>query len=136
MRQSESATAVWYLDTSAALKLLIQEAGSDALTSAINLQRPTLISSLLLETELRRAGHRGVGVTQQAATALLARVTLVEAPASLFREAGLLPGSTLGSLDALHLATAIRLDVDALVTYDHRLADAAQATGLGVLSPA
>ncbi len=61
---------------------------------------------------------------------------LYELPAPLFRQAGLLPGPTLRSLDALHLAAAIALDVDALVTYDSRLAEAAQSVGIEVIQPA
>ena len=38
-------------------------------------------------------------------------------------------------LDALHLAASIRLDVDALVTYDIRLAGAAEEIGLPVIRP-
>lgn len=41
------------------------------------------------------------------------------------------------SLDAIHLATAVRLgsDLEALVTYDARMIDGAQALGLKVASP-
>ncbi|MFT7607756.1 MAG: putative nucleic acid-binding protein [Candidatus Aldehydirespiratoraceae bacterium] len=45
--------------------------------------------------------------------------------------------SVLRSLDALHLATALDLgdDPEGLVTYDDRLADAAEANGVAVVSP-
>ena len=41
------------------------------------------------------------------------------------------------SLDAIHLATARRLEVglEAMVTYDRRMAEAAQLAGLHVVSP-
>jgi predicted nucleic acid-binding protein len=39
-------------------------------------------------------------------------------------------------LDALHLAAAIQLDVDHVVTYDLRMAEAARLLGLHVLAPA
>ena len=42
----------------------------------------------------------------------------------------------LRSLDALHLAAAIRLGVDAVVTYDTRMTQAARDLGLVVLAPA
>lgn len=51
---------------------------------------------------------------------LLARVALVEPQRSLFHEAGLLPGASLRSLDALHLATALRIDAAVVVAYDVR----------------
>jgi predicted nucleic acid-binding protein len=41
----------------------------------------------------------------------------------------------LRSLGALHLSTAVLLDVDVLVTYDHRLSDAATANGIRVAAP-
>ena len=43
----------------------------------------------------------------------------------------------LRSLDALHLASALELadDVDSMLTYDHRLGDAAEALGLTVIAP-
>ena len=54
---------------------------------------------------------------------------------SLFYEAGLLPGRHLRSLDALQLATAVRVDASAVVAYDHRLLEAARSLGLGTMSP-
>jgi predicted nucleic acid-binding protein len=62
-------------------------------------------------------------------------VSLYEVPGSLFREAGVLPGRTLRSLDAVHLATAIRIGVDLVVTYDVRMAESARALGLPVSAP-
>jgi predicted nucleic acid-binding protein len=72
---------------------------------------------------------------QSAVIDLLARVDLVDPPRSLFHEAGLFPGPHLRSLDALHLATALRVDAETLVAYDARLLEAARSLGLGVLSP-
>ena len=93
-----------------------------------------LLSSALLETELRRLAIR-LELDQSTVTDLLARVDLVDPPRSLFHEAGLLPGAHLRSLDALHLATALRADCDTFVAYDARLLDAARSIGLEVNSP-
>ena len=41
----------------------------------------------------------------------------------------------LRSLDAIHLATALIIGVDVMVTYDDRLAEASRAAGLDVLAP-
>jgi predicted nucleic acid-binding protein len=76
-----------------------------------------------------------VELAQTAMTHLLERFDLVEIDRSLHREAGLLPGRHLRSLDALHLAAALRVGADAMVTYDRRQADAADAAGLLVLAP-
>jgi uncharacterized protein len=132
-----------YLDTSAAAKLLVEEVESEALAAYLDgtVDGQELISSALLETELRRLAVR-LELDQSTVTALLARVDLVDPPRSLFHEAGLLPeaglppGPQLRSLDALHLATALRVDSDTFVAYDARLLDAARSVGLQVHSPA
>lgn len=126
----------WYIDTSAALKLLVDESESTALARALDDEQPDLVACHLLETELRRAVHRDPALTQEAVTELLDGVSLHAVPSSLFREAGLLPGTALRSLDALHLAAAIRIGVDAVVAYDRRLVSAARELGLPALSPA
>lgn len=41
----------------------------------------------------------------------------------------------MGSNDAIHLAVAIRLGVDEVVTYDDELAKAARDAGLSVFAP-
>lgn len=125
----------WYLDTSAALKLIVEEAESEALASAIDSHAPALVACHLLETEVRRAAVRLPGVDQEVASGLLAGVDLYELPTSLFQEAGLLPGAGLRSLDALHLAAAIRIGVDRVVTYDARMASSARELGLTVFAP-
>jgi uncharacterized protein len=125
-----------YLDTSAAAKLLVDEAESAALAVWLDEVRAEqdLVSSALLETELRRLAVR-LGLDQSAVSDLLARIDLVDPPRSLFHEAGLFPGARLRSLDALHLATALRVDADTIVAYDARLLDAARSLGVGVHSP-
>ena len=126
----------WYLDTSAAIKLIVDEAESDALAAAIDAELPDLVACTLLETELRRAVHRDGALTQEAVTGLLDGVGLYELPVSVFQEAGLLPGPRLRSLDALHLSAAIRIGVDRLVAYDARMAEAAREVGVTVFAPA
>jgi uncharacterized protein len=57
--------------------------------------------------------------------------------ADLTRGDMIAPGTyaPLRSNDAIHLAIAIRLGVDEMVTYDVELADAATATGIAVFAP-
>ena len=125
-----------YLDTSAAAKRLVGEVESDALAEYLDHLdadgQPA--SSMLLETELRRFAMR-LDLPQTAVSDLLDRIDLVEPDRSLFAEAGLLPGPTLRSLDALHLATALRIDASVVVAYDHRLQQAARAVGLATIAP-
>lgn len=99
-------------------------------------ERPALTSSLLLETGLRRAVQRIPALSQGLVTELLAKVSLFEVEPAQFTHAGLLPGANLSSLDALHLATAIDLQMDALLTYDVRMTAAAEEVGMPVLAPA
>ena len=126
-----------YLDTSAAAKVLVDEIESDALTAYLDRAEPgrEIVSSALLETELRRLAVR-VDLAQSSVSELLARIDLVDPTRSIFHEAGVLPGPNLRSLDALHLATALRTEADVLVAYDTRLLEAAQALGLTTASPA
>ncbi len=89
--------AVWYLDTSAAFKLLLRERESADLIAAISADRPTLVSSYLLETELRRAANRVGTLSQRQVTNLLDRVGLYELTPAMHTQAGLLPGVTSGA---------------------------------------
>lgn len=124
-----------YIDTSAAMKLVVIEDESVALRSHLDELDAVVFSSILLETELRR-GATANGASQGAATTVLSSVELVGAPRALFAEAGLLAIPGLRSLDALHLATAIRDEADLLLAYDRRLLEAAELVGLTTTSPA
>ena len=126
----------WYLDASAALKLVVEEAESATLAETIDEQGHDLVACLLLETELRRAVQRIDGLTQETVSHLLDGVALYEVPPSLYREAGLIGDGSLRSLDALHLAAAVRIGVDGVATYDTRMAAAARSLGLRVVAPA
>lgn len=127
--------STWYLDTSAALKLILEEPESAVLIEAINSSRPTLAANYLLETELRRAAQRSRAIDQARVTALLDRVDLYEIRSATFHQAGVLPGVLLRSLDALHLASAIDIGADVVVTYDKRMAQVAMDLGLPVIAP-
>jgi predicted nucleic acid-binding protein len=125
----------WYLDSSAALKLVLEKPESDALAHVLDDAAPELVGTWLLETEMRRAAQRLEPLTQTMVSEVLEAVAIYELPASLFREAGLLPGPGLRSLDALHLAAAVRIGVEHVVTYDERMTESAGRLGLGVLAP-
>ena len=79
----------------------------------------TVVSCCLLETELRRLATR-IDLAQENVTELLNRIELAEVDAVVHRQAGLLPGRALRSLDAIHIVAAQRLDAAVLITYDHR----------------
>ncbi|AFV88910.1 hypothetical protein PACID_10860 [Acidipropionibacterium acidipropionici ATCC 4875] len=87
---------------------------SEALLTWLDLDSATLVSSDLLEAELRRLAIRE-GLDQADVTALLDGVSLAALDRAVFRNAGLLPMPYLQTLDALHLEAAIRLDADGQV---------------------
>ena len=127
----------WYLGTSAAAKLLVDEPESDALVAFLEraLDGGDVVgSSRLLETELRRLAIR-LSIPQEHVTLVLERLDLLIPDDEVFRTAGLLPGSSLRSLDALHVAAALRWGADTVVTYDERQALASRAVGLDVAAP-
>ncbi len=125
----------WYIDSSAALKLVLDEPESEALAQELTNTRPDLVSSSLLLTETRRAAHRHDGLTYKDVTELLETVTLHSLTDRHFEVAGDLEGRHLRSLDAIHIAAAQQIGVDGVVTYDARMATAAREVGLWVITP-
>lgn len=128
---------VYYLDTSAAVKLVVAEAGSVALRSWLNGRETEIVSSDLLRTELLRATRRGAPERMQRARAVLDAVILLSLPSATFERAADLDPESLRSLDALHLAAALELgdELNGIITYDNRLAEAARARGIEVIAP-
>ena len=126
-----------YLDTSALVKLVVAEPESTALLTWASEAERTPVSSDLARTELLRATRAAAPAATTQARDVLATVTLVSPSRATFDAAGLLEPPTLRSLDALHLATAMELgdDLEAVVTYDRRMADACTSLGLTVLAP-
>jgi predicted nucleic acid-binding protein len=127
-----------YLDTSAALKLVVTEPETGRLeawmTERAGIPR---VSSRLLRVEMLRAVTRAAPHRMSRANVVLSAIALLSmddvAPA-----AEVIGDKMLRSLDAIHLATAheIRTDLSAFVCYDKRLRDSAHALGLPVEAPA
>lgn len=125
-----------YVDTSAVVKLIADEAESEALRDYLNGFDPgRIFSSELLVTEVRRAAMRNE-IEQSLATEVLESISLFEMSSPLLQHAGLLPDPTLRGLDAIHLATALRHGAEVLVCYDSRLRTAAERQGLVTTAPA
>jgi uncharacterized protein len=129
---------VIYLDTSAFVKLVRGEPETPTLQAFLR-DRPAgpLVSSALLVVETRRAVLREAPGELARADLLLTRIDQVDVTRSILEAAGRLPDPALRSLDAIHLATALQLegDLEALVTYDGRLAAAAGRQKLPVVTP-
>jgi predicted nucleic acid-binding protein len=128
----------WYVDTSAAAKLVIEEEHSAALRAWALERSDDLVGSDLVRTELLRATRRYDPDLVGHAQGVLDALALVALPPDLFRAAALIEPPGLGTLDALHLACALDMgdDLDGLVTYDARMAVAARRLALEVVSPA
>ena len=123
-----------YIDTSAFLKLLVDEEFSGAMRPAIANQAPW--SSSLLGVEAHRAARR-LGIESETVDAFLASVTLVTLSETTLQSARSVGSDELRTLDALHLAAALELGVDleAVITYDIRLARACDAAEVRVIAP-
>jgi uncharacterized protein len=129
---------VIYLDTSAFVKLIRGERETSALQAFLR-ERPeaALVSSALLVVETRRAVLREDPGQLPRADLLLTRIDQVDITRAVLEAASCLPDPALRSLDAIHLATALQLhrDLEAVVTYDSRLAAAARRQELPVVTP-
>jgi predicted nucleic acid-binding protein len=125
-----------YLDSSALVKLAIEEPESGALRAHLR-RRKVLVSSALARTEVLRAllleGDEGVARGR----AVLGRVELIRVNDRLLIAAGSLQPADVRSLDAIHLATARELgsDLNQVVSYDERMVEAAKGLGLKTASP-
>lgn len=123
-----------YLDTSAFLKILVEEEHSLALRAA--LAGSAAWSSSLLAVEAHRAAIR-LGIDHEEVDLRLAGVTLIAPSESSYFSARTVGTPTLRALDALHLASALELgpDLDAVVTYDRRLAEACDQFDVETVAP-
>ena len=126
-----------YADSSALVKLVIDEPESAALDRHLS-QGDLIATSLVAVVEVTRA----TGIANPApavrrdALRLLESCMLIEVTDPLLRSAAELASASLRTLDSIHLASALRVAVDELVTYDRRMREAGIAQGLAVASPA
>lgn len=127
-----------YVDSSSLAKALVDEPETDA-TIAMLAAATTVVTSELAHVELRRLHHRlGLADGDARVDGLLARCDVVRLDADVLVAAGRLPDPDLGSLDAVHLASALLLGdgLSRFVTHDLVLGRAAVAHDLEVATPA
>lgn len=127
-----------YLDSSAVLKLLFEEAESAALESWISGRAGTpIVSSELAKAEVIRAARRLDPNVVPAARVLVSQLDLIPLRSGLIDQAADAGEPLLRTLDAIHLASAISIrgDLTAFVAYDNRLVDAAEAAGIAATRP-
>lgn len=120
------------------MKLVVYEQESTALRQHLSMQVDSFVcSSALATVEVIRAVRPQGADAVDAAHVLLEATQIVELGFDILTSAAGLAPNTLRTLDAIHIATALALgtELDAVITYDKRMADAAKAAGLMVLSP-
>jgi predicted nucleic acid-binding protein len=131
-----SAERVTYVDSSALVKLAVREPESQALRRHL-VRRTSLACSALARVEVARAlvslGQHAIRRGDE----VLSRIDLVRINDRVLRAAAALMPAELRSLDAIHLATAqlFGSELHRIVTYDNRMATAAEALGWRVEQP-
>jgi uncharacterized protein len=125
---------VIYVDTSALAKLVIPEAESAAMHEFAAVP---LVTSAIAGTELRRTVRRRAPHLLVNAEHVLSRVAQITVDAEMLRAASGLDPLSLRTLDAIHLASALRVreEITTFVAYDKRLLDAAHLAGIPTASP-
>ncbi|MGH3799707.1 MAG: type II toxin-antitoxin system VapC family toxin [Pseudonocardiaceae bacterium] len=131
-----------YLDSRAVLKRVLVEPESADLVAGLDkhhTEGDVLVSSSLAWIEVARAlrSLRGATLAEvaddvDAALSGVAEHPLVAEVVALARRVN---PAVLRSLDAIHLASALLLDADVVLTYDQRLTAACSDSGLAVAAP-
>jgi predicted nucleic acid-binding protein len=131
-----SASRATYLDSSALVKLAVREPQSAALRRYLRRRRP-LIASALARTEVARALLSLGPEAVRRGHDVLNRVGLVRINDRVLDAAGAMLPIELRPLGAIHLATAQQLGADLarIVTYNDRMAAAANHLGMTVVQP-
>ncbi|MGP0108974.1 MAG: type II toxin-antitoxin system VapC family toxin [Acidimicrobiales bacterium] len=131
-----------YLDTSAAMKLVLPEAHSDDLSRWFEERKAIpVLSSVLIEVELVRATRRIARERAGRVADVLSGIGVVTLSPSVVARAAGYSDPDLRSLDAIHLATAEHITsvaheaLEAFVAYDERLVAAARHVGLTCAAP-
>jgi predicted nucleic acid-binding protein len=127
---------VWYVDSSALVKTVVEEPESRALVRWLT-AKDRLVACELVRVEIVRAVRISDPGAVSRARQVAASVTLIRVDDSLYDLAADLEPTSLRSLDALHLAAALSVgdDLAGVVTYDGRMAAAAQDLRLRVEAP-
>jgi uncharacterized protein len=127
---------VWYVDSSALVKTVIDEPESHALMRWLT-NKEQLVACELIRVETVRAVRISDPGAVPRARRALSTLTMIRLEDSVYDAAADLDPVTLRSLDAVHLAAALSLgpDLRGLVTYDLRMTEAAAALGMRIEAP-
>lgn len=135
-------SGVLYADSSALVKLAVNEAETDALRAELE-QWQDVATSVITEIEVTRAVAkvRASGaptLDEIEVSALIWAALEIELTAEVRDSALRLQPASLRALDCIHVASALSLgdDLAAVLTYDKRMQFAAASARLEVLAPA
>ncbi|MBA3382179.1 MAG: type II toxin-antitoxin system VapC family toxin [Actinobacteria bacterium] len=124
-----------YLDSSATVKLLVDEEESPSLARFLGASGDPLVTSRVGVIELHRVARR-IGADPDRSNALAVTLGVVEVDDEI-ESIAIELDPRLRALDAIHLASALmsRELLRGFLCYDRRLADAATREGLRVIAP-
>ena len=145
-------TDLYYFDTSALTKALVEESGTDTIRALLEsierhaayvsaVQQVELRSAIVMRLSRRELTDERADQAFQAIDALLLMMRVVPVSEAILSDASeTIRDTRLRALDAIQLATAldIRRVTDSPLTFvaaDRRLLEAAQASGLSILNP-
>ena len=128
---------VYYIDTSAFVKTVVMEENSLDLVTWVQSMDPAFVSSDLLRIEVLRSARRIDSSVMKEAREALRSVDFIALSSDVCELAADLDPAILRSLDAAHVATALSVgdDLEGVITYDRRLAEACDNLGLNVVAP-
>lgn len=134
-----------YFDTSAVVKLLVEEPGTELAAAAWRAADEVVASGLLYPearaalAAARRGGRLNVkqlGSARDLLEQVWDQLAVVNAGPEILQMAGdLAELEALRGFDAVHLASALTAEVDLLVSSDGQMLAAARNRGLAVLNP-
>lgn len=119
------------------MKLVIEEPESTVLAAHVGAGPTALATSRIAIVEVLRATSvaNPSPEVHSEALRLLASCLLVDVTDRLLRAAAALGSREVRTLDAIHLASAQRVEPDEVLVYDHRLQRAARRAGFVVAAP-
>lgn len=133
----QNADTIVYADSSALVKLVVVEPESEDLADYLGDPLPRLLTSAIALVEVTRAVrlYNDTDEMRDEVRWLLEGCDLVDVSPALLRTAAGLGSALVRTLDAIHLASILRVEPHEVIVYDQRLAHAAATAGFAVVSP-
>ena len=125
------------VDSSAIVKLIVAEPHSKTFSTWLKNCKHDLFVSELAHVEVARAIARVDSSLHGQLNTVLERFGTIRVSSQILTIAGVLPPTSLRTLDAIHLASCLILgdDLKGFVTYDSAQANAAKHNGITVIAP-